>query len=60
MTLLTDIKMKIKHTVETSYKFYTSRTPETICYNAKHVKALLTKMTFVYKVRLVASLFAAN
>jgi hypothetical protein len=60
MELLTDIKMKIEHTVEFLYEFSTSQDLDSISHNAKLAQALLTKMTFVYGVRLVASPFAIN
>jgi hypothetical protein len=49
MELLTDIKTKIKHHVESSYGFDTSRAPEIISHNTSHAQALLTKMTFIYR-----------
>ena len=58
MRLLVDIKMKIKHAVESSYEFDTSRTPDIISRNASRAKALLSeKKSFVYRVRLIASPF---
>jgi len=63
MRLLTDIKTKIKHSVESSYEFDTSRAldGDTISRNARLAQALLTKMTFIYRVlRLIPSPFAAN
>jgi hypothetical protein len=57
MRFVTDIKMKIKHVVESSYEFDTSQAPNS---NASRAQALLTYMNFVYRVRLIASLFAAN
>jgi hypothetical protein len=59
MRFLTDMKMKIKHAVESSYEFDTSQAPNSIDHNASHAQALLAKMTFIYRVRLIAS-FAAN
>ena len=55
--LLSEIKMNIKHFVESLYGFDTSQDGDIIGRNASHAQALLTKMTFVYLVRLVASLF---
>jgi len=49
MDLLTEIKAKIKHFVQSSYEFDTSRTPDSINRNASRAQALLTKMTFVYR-----------
>jgi hypothetical protein len=57
MTLLSDIKMNIKHIVESSYGFDTSQDGDIIGRNASRAQALLAKMTFVYLVRLIASLF---
>jgi hypothetical protein len=60
MELITDFRVKIEHTVESSYEFNTSRDPDSINHNAKRAQALLTKMTFVYGVRLVTSPFATD
>jgi hypothetical protein len=60
MKLLIDIKTKIKLAVETSYEFDTSRTPDSISRNASRAQALLAKTTFIYRVRLIASLFSEN
>jgi hypothetical protein len=60
MTLITDIKSRIEHTVESLYEFDTSQAPNSISRNATRAQALLTKMTFVYRVRLIASPFVAN
>jgi hypothetical protein len=55
MTLLSDIQTEIKYTVETLYGFDTSRAPDSISNNARHTQALLTSMTFNYRVCLMAS-----
>ena len=55
MKLVTDIKTKIKHIVESSYGFDTSRAPDVISRNTSRAQGLLTKMTFIYQVRLIAS-----
>jgi hypothetical protein len=52
---LTDIKTKIKHAVQYSYGFDTSRAPGSIGRNARRAQALLSRMTFIYRVRLMAS-----
>ncbi|KAF8506732.1 hypothetical protein F5888DRAFT_1644837 [Russula emetica] len=48
MTFLTDMKTKIKHVVEFSYEFDTSKAPSIIGRNASRAQALLAKMTFIY------------
>ena len=58
MRFFRDIKMKIKHAVQSSYGLDTSQAPDIISRNASRVQALLTNMTFVYRVCLVASTFA--
>ena len=60
MTFLIDIKMKIVHTVESLYEFDASQTPESIGHNATRAQALLTNMTFIYRVLLIASPFVTN
>ena len=52
--------MKIMHAVETSYEFDTSQAPENIGRNASRAQALLSKMRFVYRVRLFSPQFMAN
>ena len=52
MELVTDIKNKVEHAVETSYEFDTSRAPDKIRRNIGRAQALLSEMTFVYRVRL--------
>jgi len=47
-TLLTDMKAKIKHQVDTIYGFDTSRAPDSISRNAGLAQALLTDLTFIY------------
>ena len=53
MELVIDIKKKIEHAVETSYEFDTGRAPDKIRRNKGRAKALLSEMTFVYRVRLI-------
>ena len=60
LRFVTDIKMKIMHAVETSYEFDTSQAPENIGRNASRAQALLSKMRFVYRVRLFSPQFMAN
>jgi hypothetical protein len=57
LKLLTDMKKKIKHAVDSSYEFGTSRAPYSISRNASRAQALLAKTTFIYRVRLIASHF---
>ena len=58
--LLTDIKTGTKHAVQSLYEFSTSRAPDSIGHNASRAQALLTNMTFVYRVRLIESSLVAN
>jgi hypothetical protein len=51
--LLTDMKTKIKHAVDSLYGFDTSRAPESISRNVRRAQALLAKTTFIYRVRLL-------
>jgi hypothetical protein len=55
MKFLTDMKTKIKHAVDSSYQFDTSRAPDSISRNVHRAQALLAKTTFIYRVRLIAS-----
>lgn len=55
MKLLTDMKTKIKHAVDSSYEFETSRAPDSIGRNASRAQALLAKTTFIYRVHLIVS-----
>jgi Domain of unknown function (DUF6532) len=50
MKVLHDMKMKIMHHIESFYGFDTSRAPEVISRNARHARALLTAMAFIYRV----------
>jgi hypothetical protein len=45
MMFLAYMKMNIRHAVESSYEFDTSRAPNIISRNASHAQALLAKMT---------------
>ena len=60
MGLLTYFKADIKHAVESSYGFDTSRAPDIISRNAYRAQKLLTNMTFIYLVRHISSPFIAN
>ena len=60
MSFIADIKLKIMQAVETLYEFNTSQAPESIGRNATRAQALLTNMTFIYRVRLIASMFSAS
>jgi len=55
MKFFTDMKKKVKHAVDSSYEFNTSRAPDSIGRNASRALALLTKATFIYRVCLIAS-----
>ncbi len=50
MEFLTDMKMKIKPAVDSSYEFNTSKTLDSIGHNASRAEALLSKATFIYRV----------
>jgi hypothetical protein len=54
MTLIAAMKKKISRPVESLYGFDTSRAPESISKNAELAQALLTDMTFIYRVRPIA------
>ena len=60
MRFFTDIKKKIMYTVQSSYGFDTSRAPDSIGRNARRAQALLSRMTFIYRVRLIALLLAVD
>jgi hypothetical protein len=47
------MKTRIKHAVDSSYEFDTSRAPESISRNVRRAQALLAKTTFIYRVRLI-------
>ncbi|KAH9965687.1 hypothetical protein BGW80DRAFT_1343800, partial [Lactifluus volemus] len=49
MSLITDIKMKIMHSIESYYGFDTSLAPHSISFNASRAYILLTDMTFIYR-----------
>jgi Domain of unknown function (DUF6532) len=55
ITLLTDMKAKITHLVESLYGFDTSRAPNSISHNARRAQALLANMAFVSRVRSIVS-----
>ena len=52
LRFITDLKMNIMHAVESFYGFDTSQASESIGRNTSRAQALLTKMRFVYRVRL--------
>ena len=52
LRFITDLKMNIMHAVESFYGFDTSQASESIGRNSSRAQALLTKMRFVYRVRL--------
>ena len=60
LRFVTDIKMKMTHAVEYMYEFDTSQAPESIGRNATRAQALLTDMTFVYRVRFIVFPFSAS
>ena len=60
MRFLTDIKTKIKHVVQYSFEFNTSKASDSISHNASLAQALLAKTSFIFRVRLIASPSAAN
>jgi len=49
MRFFADMKMNIKHAVEFSYEFDTSRAPDSISRNVSRAQALLAKTTFIYR-----------
>ena len=60
MALLANMNTKITHSVESLYGFNTSRAPESISKNAELAQALLTDMTFIYRVRPIPSPLTAH
>jgi hypothetical protein len=60
MEVLTEMKTRIMHPVETYYGFDTSLAPDSISYNAKLAHTLLTRMTFIYRVCIIALEFATH
>ncbi len=50
MSLLSDMKTKLRRAVETLYGFDPNQTVGSISYNVAHAKELLTKMAFIYRV----------
>jgi hypothetical protein len=55
MSFFTDIKKKIMYTVQSSYGFDTCRSSDSIGRNARRAQALLSDITFIYRVRLITS-----
>ncbi|KAF8484453.1 hypothetical protein DFH94DRAFT_713756 [Russula ochroleuca] len=49
MSLLSEMKTKLRHAVETLYEFNPNQTPGSISYNIAHANELLTKMAFIYR-----------
>ena len=60
LVFFTDIKADIKHAVESSYGFDTSRAPDIISRNASRAQTLLTNLTFIYQVRHISSPCVTN
>jgi hypothetical protein len=60
MWYLTDLKMKIKSVVQSSYDFNPSMAPDSISGNVTRAQKLLTNMAFIYRVRCMASPFIAH
>jgi hypothetical protein len=59
MKLLINMKIKIMHVVESLYGFDTGRTPVSIGHNTRLAHALLTNVTFIYRVRPITSYYIA-
>ena len=55
MKFLINMKIKIMHAVESLYRFDTGQAPDSIGHNTRLAHALLTNMTFIYRVRPIAS-----
>jgi hypothetical protein len=51
MILLSEMKTKLKHAVQTLYEFDPNQTARSISYNVARANELLTKMAFIYRVR---------
>ena len=51
MTILSDMRRKLRRAVATQYEFDRGQTAGSINYNVAHAKELLTKMAFIYRVR---------
>ncbi|KAI0248445.1 hypothetical protein BJV78DRAFT_1235928 [Lactifluus subvellereus] len=60
MHLLAEMKTNIIHEVDTFYGFDTSQTPRSIGNNTNLAYTMLTRMTFIYRVCLIASQFAMH
>jgi hypothetical protein len=60
ITLLTDMKRRIMHHVESFYGFGSSRAPNSISRNTGHAQALLANMAFIYRVRPTTPLLIAR
>jgi hypothetical protein len=58
--LLSDMKTGMEHTVRSLYGFNTSRAPDSISHNASHAQALLTSMSFIYRVCHIALSFSIH
>jgi hypothetical protein len=52
MSLLSEMKRKLRHAVETLYEFNPNQTARNMSYNVARAKELLTKMAFIYRVHL--------
>lgn len=55
MELLTYIRAKIKHAVDSLYEFDSSQAPISIARNTNCAQALLNNAAFIYRVCLIAS-----
>ena len=51
MTLVSDMKMKLRHAVATQYEFDRNQSAGSINYNVAHTKELMTNMASIYRVR---------
>ena len=51
MTILSDMRTKLRRAVATLYEFDRNQSAGSMSYNIAHTKELLTKMSFIYRVR---------
>ena len=51
MTLVSEMRRKLRRAVATQYEFDRNQTAESISYNVAHTNELLTNMAFIYRVR---------
>ena len=52
MTLVSDLRTKLRRAVATQYEFDRGQSAGSINYNVAHAKQLLTKMALIYRVRI--------